>query len=95
MAFVLSYNAALQVFAAFVIFLLGYVAFFAFFTICMVIATAIYEGAKIVRFHALASGPAYMPRSSVVEMPVHRKRSFGIPGWWQTLVAATAGGRKN
>jgi hypothetical protein len=79
MAFVLSYNAALQVFAAFVIFLFGYVAFFAFLTVCLLVATAIYEGAKIVRFHALTSGSRNKPRPSAVETPVHRERSFGIP----------------
>ena len=52
MAFVLSYNTALQVAAAFVIFLFGYLAFFVFLIICLLIATGLYESAKWIRAYA-------------------------------------------
>jgi hypothetical protein len=52
MAFVLSYNTALQVIAAFVIFLFGYLAFFVFLIICLLIATGLYESGKWIRAYA-------------------------------------------
>jgi hypothetical protein len=58
MAFVLYYNAALQVLAAFMIFLIGYVAFFAFLIICLLLATGLYEGTKRIRAYALAFAAA-------------------------------------
>jgi hypothetical protein len=58
MVFVLSYNAALQVFAAFVLFLFGYFALFAFSVICLLIATGLYEVIKRVRAYAVISASA-------------------------------------
>jgi hypothetical protein len=52
MAFVLFYNSILQVLAAFVIFLFGYLAFFVFLIICLLIATGLYETAKWIRAYA-------------------------------------------
>ena len=51
MAFILSYNAALRVIAAFVIFALGYLAVFAFSILCLLIAAAIYAGARAIGAH--------------------------------------------
>lgn len=81
MALVLSNNATLQVIAALVVFLFGYLAFFVFLIVCLLIATGLYEGAKAVRFYAVTSGSANRSRSSDVEMPAHREKSFVIPAW--------------
>jgi hypothetical protein len=55
MAFILAFNLALQVIAAFMIFLVGYLAFFISFMICLVIANGMYEGAKVVQAYAARS----------------------------------------
>jgi len=55
MAFGLFYNSGLQVLAAFVIFFFGYIAFFVFLVICLLIATALYESAKWVRAYGKRS----------------------------------------
>ena len=56
------FNAVLPVIAAFVVFILGYVALFVslmiWFFVCLVIAKGIYEGAKKVRSYAVRSAPA-------------------------------------
>jgi len=62
MAFVLFYNSILQVLAAFVIFLFGYLAFFVFLMICLLIATGLYESAKLIRAYAEKS---VSPNSSI------------------------------
>ncbi len=55
-------NAVLPVIAAFVVFILGYLALFVSlmicFFVCLVIAKGIYEGAKKVRTYAMKSAPA-------------------------------------
>jgi hypothetical protein len=58
MVFVLSYNAVLQVFAAFVIFLFGYLALFVLSIICLLIATGLYEVMKRIRAYAVISASA-------------------------------------
>jgi hypothetical protein len=58
MAFIYAYNSVLQVLAAFVIFLFGYLAFFLLLTACLFIATGLYEGAKWIRMHAVRSASA-------------------------------------
>ena len=66
MAFILSYNAALQVFAAFAIFLVGFTTLFIFFITCLLIATGLYEVMKRVRAYAViaasASGSDFLSR---------------------------------
>ena len=56
------FNFALQVTAAFTIFIFGYVALFVSsmicFSVCLVIARGIYEGAKKVRSYMMRSAPA-------------------------------------
>jgi len=56
------FNFALQVIAAFTIFIFGYVALFVSsmicFSVCLVIARGIYEGAKKVRSYTMRSAPA-------------------------------------
>jgi hypothetical protein len=55
-------SAVLPVIAAFVVFILGYLALFVSlmicFFVCLVIAKGIYEGAKKVRTYAMKSAPA-------------------------------------
>jgi hypothetical protein len=58
MAFVLTYNSILQVLAAFVIFLLGYFAFFVFLIMCLFIAISLYEGVIWIRAYAVRSASA-------------------------------------
>jgi hypothetical protein len=56
------FNIALQVIAAFVIFIFGYVALFVSLIICLAVCFAIgkgiYEGARRVRAYAVRSAPA-------------------------------------
>ncbi|MGA8143503.1 MAG: hypothetical protein WB987_06425 [Candidatus Acidiferrales bacterium] len=54
MAYMLSFNIAAQVIAAFVIFVFGYVALLSSLLICAAVAKGLYEGGIWVR--ALASG---------------------------------------
>ena len=58
MAFVLIYNSILQVLAAFVIFFLGYFAFFVFLIVTHLIATGLYEGVKWIRACTMRSASA-------------------------------------
>jgi hypothetical protein len=66
------FNVALQVIAAFAIFVFGYVALFVSsmicFSVCLVIARGIYEGAKKVRSYAMRSAPAKTFISAEVAM---------------------------
>jgi hypothetical protein len=55
MAFILAFNLALQVIAAFMVFLIGYLALFISFMLCLVIAKGVYEGAKAVQVYAARS----------------------------------------
>jgi hypothetical protein len=77
------FNAVLPVIAAFVVFILGYVALFVSLMICffpcLVIAKGVYEGAKKVRTYAMKSDPAMTFLSSDVDTSDHRKRPFLIP----------------
>jgi hypothetical protein len=52
MAFLLMFNSSLQVLAAFVIFLFGYLVFMALLLISLFIATGLYEGAKMIWAYA-------------------------------------------
>jgi hypothetical protein len=52
MAFLLTFNSALQVLAAFVIFIFGYLAFLTLLLVSLFIATGLYEGARMIRGYA-------------------------------------------
>jgi hypothetical protein len=93
MALVLTFNIALQVLAAFVIFVIGYLAFLALLLISLFIATGIYECAKWIRAYAERSASANSSIPADVETPPHREKSFGIPAWRQRLVEMLAGDR--
>ena len=58
MAFIVMFNFALQLIAAFAIFLFGYLALFVSLILCLVAAKGIYEGAKGVRAYAVRSASA-------------------------------------
>jgi|HubBroStandDraft_4_1064222.scaffolds.fasta_scaffold665242_2 hypothetical protein len=66
------FNVALQVIAAFAIFVFGYVALFVSsmicFSVCLMIARGIYEGAKKVRSYTMRSAPAKTFISAEVAM---------------------------
>jgi hypothetical protein len=51
MNFLTTYNSAFQVIAAFMIFIVGYVALFLSIMICLVLAHFILEGAQMARAH--------------------------------------------
>jgi UPF0716 family protein affecting phage T7 exclusion len=52
-----SFNSVLQVVAAFLIFVTGYLGLFLAILICMVTARFIYEGAALIRAHARVKEP--------------------------------------
>jgi hypothetical protein len=66
------FNAVLPVIAAFVVFIFAYVALFVSsmicFSVCLVIARGIYEGAKKVRSYTMRSAPAKTFISAEVAM---------------------------
>ena len=78
------FNIALQVIAAFVIFIFGYVALFVSLIICLAVSLAIgkgiSEGARRVRAYAVRSASAKTFISSDVDTPDHKKHSL-IPAW--------------
>jgi hypothetical protein len=77
------FNTVVPVIAAFVVFILGYVALFVSlmicFFLCLVITKGIYEGAKKVRTYAMRSAPANTFISSDVDTSDPGKRPFLIP----------------
>ena len=79
------FNIALQVIAAFVIFIFGYVALFVSLVICLVVSLAIgkgiREGVRRLRTYAVRSAPAKTFISSDVDTPDHRKKHSLIPAW--------------
>ena len=80
MAFISAFSVALQMLAAFVIFVFGYLALFVFLFTCVVAARVLYRGATWVRACA-RSVPARPIVSADVEIPAHREKRFVIPVW--------------
>jgi len=95
MGLILRFNVALQVIAAFVIFLFAYVGLFVSLIICLVIAKAMYEGAKGVRAFAVRSATAKRSISSDADTAAHREKNFVFPAWRQKLVEGPVGGRNH
>jgi hypothetical protein len=79
------FNIALQVIAAFVIFIVGYVALFVSLVICLAVSLAIgkgiYEGARRVRAYSVRSSPARNVISSDFGSPNLRTKRFTSPAW--------------
>jgi hypothetical protein len=79
------FNVALQVIAAFAIFVFGYVALLVSLLICLAVSVAIgkgiSEGARRVRAYAVRSAPAKTFISSDVDTPDHKKKPTFIPAW--------------
>jgi hypothetical protein len=77
------FNVALQVIAAFAIFIFGYVVLFVSLIISLAVSLAIgkgiYEVTRRVRAYAVRSAPANAFISSVVDTSDHRKKRFLIP----------------
>jgi hypothetical protein len=92
MPFIIANNLALQVLAAFVIFLFGYLAFLVFLVTCLFIATGVYETAKWIQAYvvsiSLASNsalsdsapPAQREKSSIILALTHRLIGRLVPG---------------
>jgi hypothetical protein len=81
MVFISTFNVALRVLAAFVIFLFGYLALFLSLVTCLVAVKVLYEGVKWVWVYAERSGSASPTISSGVGIPVYREKCSAIPIW--------------
>jgi hypothetical protein len=68
MNFLTTYNSAFQVIAAFVIFVVGYLALFVSIMICLLLAHFILEGARMARTHLVT-----LPREAVQVPSLARK----------------------
>ena len=93
MDLILRFSIALQVIAAFVIFLFAFVALFVSLIISLAIAKGIYEGAKGVRAYAVRSASAKRSISSDLAPSVHREKSSVIFAWTHRLIDGLAPGR--
>ncbi|MGA7188882.1 MAG: hypothetical protein WBY66_10325, partial [Candidatus Acidiferrales bacterium] len=78
MALLLRFNVPLQVIAAFVIFIFGYLALFVSLLTFLAIARGLYEGAKRVRAYTLRSASENDSISSDVKMPAPREQRFVV-----------------
>jgi hypothetical protein len=92
MAFVLTYNSILQVVAAFVIFVLGYLLSFVFLIVSLLIATSLYQGAIWIRAHMVKSA-INSSVSSDFALPVHHEKGSVILAWTHKLIDGLAPGR--
>jgi hypothetical protein len=95
MALMLTFNFTLQVVAAFVVFVFGYLALFGSLLVCVAVATGLYKSAERVLAYLARSASADNSIPSDAETLVHREKSFVIPTWKQRLVEAAVGGVKN
>jgi hypothetical protein len=95
MALMLAFNFTVQVVAAFVVFVLGYLALFGSLLVCLAVAIGLYKSVKRVLAFMARSSSADNSIPSDAETLVHREKSFVIPTWKQRLVEAAVGGVKN
>jgi hypothetical protein len=58
MAFIFTFDFVIEMLAAFVIFVIGYLALFVSLMICLAVLRGIYEGVKRVRAYAVGSASA-------------------------------------
>jgi hypothetical protein len=79
MALLPRFNVPLQAVAAFVIFILGYLALFVSLLTFLALARGLYEGAKRVRAYALRSASENDSISSDVKMPAPQEQRFAVP----------------
>jgi len=79
MALLLRFNVPLQVVAAFVIFVFGYLALFVSLLTFLALARGLYEGAKRVRAYTLRSASENDSISSDIKMPAPREQRFVVP----------------
>jgi hypothetical protein len=79
MNFLTAYNRELQVLAAFLIFVAGFLALFLAIMICLVAGLFIQAAAKTIRTQVVGLSPATSPVSSSVEAPAYPETSFSIP----------------
>lgn len=90
MAFPVSNFQLLQVIAAFVIFVFGYVALFGSLMIFLCLAKGLYESAKAVRTYAVRYGSTDCSNSFDIEIQADRQKRFVIPSWKRRLAEATS-----
>jgi hypothetical protein len=64
MAFIFTFDFVIEMLAAFVIFVIGYLALFISLMVCLALIKGIYEGAKRVRAYAVRSASPNRPISS-------------------------------
>jgi UPF0716 family protein affecting phage T7 exclusion len=79
MALLFRFNVPVQVVAAFVILIFGYLALFLSLLTFLAIARGLYEGAKRVRAYALRSASKNDSISSDIKMPAAREQRFVVP----------------
>lgn len=91
MALLLRFNVPLLMIAAFVIFVLGYLALFVSLLTFLAIAKGLYEGAKRVQAYALRSALENDPISSDAEIPAPREKRFVVPALTPGVGEASVG----
>src|SRR5580692_607898 len=79
MALLIRFNVPVQVVAAFVIFIFGYLALFVSLLTFLAIARGLYKGAKRVRVYALRLASESDSISSDIKMPAPREQRFVVP----------------
>jgi hypothetical protein len=90
-ALLLRFNVPLLMIAAFVIFVLGYLALFVSLLTFLAIATGLYRGAKRVQAYALRSALENDPISSDAEIATPREKRFVVPALTPGVGEASAG----
>ena len=78
MDLVFRFSFAAQVIAALVVSVFGYLALFGSLIVCLIIAKALYQGAKRVWFYALRSVSARRALFRHVETSTYRARNVGV-----------------
>jgi len=90
-----AFNFEVQVIAAFVIFVFGYVALFSSLMIFLFLAKGLYESAKAVRTYAVRYGSTNTSNLFDIEIQAHRQKRFVIPSWKRRLAEATSSSGKD
>jgi hypothetical protein len=93
MPFIFAYNFELQVLAAFVIFLFGYLAFLMLLVICLFIATGAYEAAKWIQAYVVTISSPGNSALSDIAPPAQQEKSSIILAWTHRLIGSLVPGR--
>ncbi len=84
-----AFNFEVQVIAAFMVFVFGYVALFSSLMIFLFLAKGLYESAKAVRAYAVRYGSTNTSNLLDIEIQADRQKRFVIPSWKRRLAEAT------